>query len=457
MRRKAQNTDSKRSGLPKSKARYSSAIPRWQLTLMVFAATLCVSLLSFISVPLGFLGMSVFSIVIMSYAEVRRRGLWEMAAGFKMMNLKDNQAATSKRVDSQGEDIKALKEQMREVMEAQTKMQAAVNVMKDGDMRAPPPPPVHSKMRQIISPYLREKKVVSADEAAMPLTHKVKQETSVQEPDPNYNAQDYDFISDVVVKELVRNAITQERVDVFVQPVMKLPQRQTRFYEMFARIRAKPGLYLPAARYMKIAEQDNANGRIDEMLLMHSLKTIKNSAHITKAAPFFLNITGETLRNGAFMKRLLAFLQNNRHLAPRLVFEMAQRDFLALNDTTKKVIQGLGTLGCAFSIDHVERQHFDIEALASLKVRFVKMNAQRLIEVDNFKTVLRNKRALEAQGIDVIIERIESEEHLRALLDFDVHYGQGYLFGKPDLQGAYTRGKPRPKISASIGKKKLVG
>jgi cyclic-di-GMP phosphodiesterase TipF (flagellum assembly factor) len=370
MRHKAQTTDSTRSDLPKGEARYSSSIPKWQLSVMVFGATLCVAMLSFISVPLGFLGMSVFSIVIMSYSEHRRRGLWEMAASFKMLSLKGEQdeakavqAKTAKGVAQNTDDIKILKSQMQAMMARSVASEAALVP----DDLPPPPVQARSRLREIVSPYLREKKVVSADEAAMPSTqdvpHKVREEKSKQEPDPNYNAKDYDFISDVVVKELVRNAISHERVDVFVQPVMRLPQRQTRYYEMFARIRAKPGLYLPAARYMKIAEQDNMNGRIDEMLLMHSLKTIENSAHISRAAPFFLNITGETLRNGAFMKRLLTFLQKNRHLAPRLVFEMAQRDFLALNEASKQVIKGLGTLGCAFSIDHVETQHFDIGAL----------------------------------------------------------------------------------------------
>jgi hypothetical protein len=41
------------------------------------------------------------------------------------------------------------------------------------------------------------------------------------------------------------------------------------------------------------------------------------------------------------------------------------------------------------------------------------------------------KKALERQGIDLIVEKIESEEVLRDILDFHVDYGQGYLFGEP--------------------------
>ncbi len=412
------------------KKRYTNTIPKMQLLALCFVGTISVSLLSFISVPLGIMGMVAFSIGVMIYAERMRRGAWEKAASFKFKTLFDAQETLSSRIGLNRRDITSLQTQMQDTMDA--RMAANDAVREDTSIR-----------QKTSSPRAVKPSIQSGTEHTAPINTKTDTETPAG-TDPNHEADDYDFISDIVVKELLHNAIEHERVDVFVQPIVRLPQRQTRFYELFARIRAKPGLYLPAARYMQIAEQDNLGGPIDDLLLLHSLKTIHSSAHIEKAAPFFINITGKTLRNGAFMKRLLNFLSQNRHLAPRLVFEMGQRDFADVPPAVLEIIKGLGTLGCSFSLDHVEAHDFDIAKLQRYRVRFVKMHAAMLLSYNSakeFTTLQRAKRVLEANGIGVIVERIETEEHMRGLLDFDLHYGQGYLFGKPGLQGAYKNNK----------------
>jgi cyclic-di-GMP phosphodiesterase, flagellum assembly factor TipF len=41
------------------------------------------------------------------------------------------------------------------------------------------------------------------------------------------------------------------------------------------------------------------------------------------------------------------------------------------------------------------------------------------------------KHALDEQAIDLIVEKIESEQSLLEILDLPVDFGQGYLFGEP--------------------------
>ena len=41
------------------------------------------------------------------------------------------------------------------------------------------------------------------------------------------------------------------------------------------------------------------------------------------------------------------------------------------------------------------------------------------------------KKVLERQGIDLVVEKIETDQVLLDILDFHVDFGQGYLFGEP--------------------------
>jgi EAL domain-containing protein (putative c-di-GMP-specific phosphodiesterase class I) len=247
-------------------------------------------------------------------------------------------------------------------------------------------------------------------------------------------------LSDLAVRNIMNDALQGERVEMFLQPIVRLPQRKVRFYELFARLRARPGLYVSAARYLPIAK--DAVMDIDRLLIAECLDILRETAKVERAAPFFININPNSLKNGAFMKKLLAFLSTHNDLAARLVFEISQREFLKMSPGVVEIVKALGQLGCTFSIDNVDDFTFDVGALLKLRVRFVKISAQALVNRSRnerqFAETLKVKRKLEGNGIAVIAEKIESDRMVKELFDFDINYGQGYLFGRPDVQGAYA-------------------
>ncbi len=253
---------------------------------------------------------------------------------------------------------------------------------------------------------------------------------------------DHQALSDMVVRELIHHAVENRQIDTFLQPIVRLPNRHANFYELFARIRAKAGLYLPAHRYMGLAIEEKLMVSIDNMLLLEGLKSLKrNFEEKDKVSAYFINIKPGSLRNAKFMDDLLKFIAANKHMACNLVFEMKQKDFEGLSDGELSILEGLTRLHCRFSLDHVTRLPNDVVGLYNKSVRFLKMPAETFLGTDvnaeDFTETLRKKRRLEANGIEVIIDHIESEDQLLELLDYDVNYGQGYLFGRPDLEGVY--------------------
>ena len=396
--------------------------PRAWLVAGVFGATLCIMLLSFISIPLALLGLGIFGLMGIIETEAHERSFWQQAASFKFKTLKDRQDALVKDMAKNTRDIEALKCKVRNDDPCE-QPQAAVASEDMPSKRAPLP--------------------LGLDYKELPRSPRAVKPRSRAPIIPAQNSREnFEDLSDSIVRELVHHALHEERVDVFVQPIQRLPQRQTRFYEIFARIRARPGQYLPASRYMAIAEQDHLDDKVDNLLLLHCLKTLSESAHIKRAAPFFINVKNTTLKNGAFMKRLLGFVAKNRELAPRLIFEIRQRDFDDMPPALLEIMRGLGRLGCSFSLDHVGSLQIDVADLQHFKVRYVKIDAAQLLAAaqnggKEFSALHKAKRKLEANGIGVIATKIENEEQMRKLLDFDLHYGQGYLFGKPELEGAY--------------------
>jgi cyclic-di-GMP phosphodiesterase TipF (flagellum assembly factor) len=100
-------------------------------------------------------------------------------------------------------------------------------------------------------------------------------------------------------------------------------------------------------------------------------------------------------------------------------------------------LERLARRGFRFSMDQVTDLSLDTDALAERQFRFIKVDAQRLLQAVHDPAspldLRRFKASLDRNGIDLVVERIENEDTLRELLDYPIDFGQGYLFGEPRI------------------------
>ena len=155
--------------------------------------------------------------------------------------------------------------------------------------------------------------------------------------------------ADMVIRERLHNAVEHNDIDVFMQPIVTLPQRRIAFYELYGRLRVQSGVYLPAQDYMPLAANEPMLAHLDALLLSHCVKILgKQRRRFDRDFAYFINIKPSTLRNRLFMSNLLSVLSRNRSIANALVFEINYRDFLMLSPGEQKILNGLGEIGCRF-------------------------------------------------------------------------------------------------------------
>ncbi|HRJ11763.1 MAG TPA: EAL domain-containing protein [Alphaproteobacteria bacterium] len=242
-------------------------------------------------------------------------------------------------------------------------------------------------------------------------------------------------LNDNQVINLVQEAVKADRIEVFLQPIVSLPQRKLRYYEMFTRIRMPDGNFLTADRYLRLAQQDGIITGIDNLQLLRCIQLIRDTERRNSTLRFFCNISSNTLRDTGFMTELVQFLGQNSLLAPKLVFELAQEDLATMSADLVPVLDGLGRLGCRFSMDRVYSLDFPMSALTARKIRTVKIDSDVLLK--EYQKVggdmqLRDLKAqMDRTNVDLVVSKIETEDQLRELLDLNIDYGQGYLFGEP--------------------------
>ncbi len=241
----------------------------------------------------------------------------------------------------------------------------------------------------------------------------------------------------------VHDALTENRIDLYLQPVVTLPQRRTVFYESFTRLRDPSNRVMMPAEYLSVAEGEGLLPAIDNLLLFRCAQIVRRLARQDRKVGVFCNISLASLGDETFFPQFLDFLSQNRDLKDALIFELGQATFEARGASEARNMAKLADLGFRFSIDKVQTLDLDFADLQRSDVRFIKIAADLLIEqlldLDGAAPLATQPDIQAADfapltrryGLELIAEKVESEKQVVDILELDVGMGQGHLFGEP--------------------------
>ena len=276
----------------------------------------------------------------------------------------------------------------------------------------------------------------------------------------------------------LKSAVEENRVDIYLQPMVSLPQRKVRFYEAVVRLRDDRDQLLVADDFITLAEHAGLIGRIDHMVLLRCVQVLRRLMVRNKEVGLFCNLAAATLGDPSTFAPCLDFLEANRALAPSLVLEFKQATFHHLGPIETEHLAALAQRGYRFSMDHVTDLRVEPRELADRGVRFIKVPASLLLDQKLASTSDLHASDLSDLlgrfGIDLIAERIEEERSVVDLLDYDIRFGQGFLFAPPrplrpegasanggtalnPMQDSNGSGQPLPVPAAAIEQTRATG
>lgn len=258
---------------------------------------------------------------------------------------------------------------------------------------------------------------------------------ALSETDAVSGPQRFKGMSREQISAMIAQAADANRIDLYLQPVVTLPQRKVRFYEALSRLRTEDGEIIPAGDFVDIAESAGLMPKIDNMLVFRCVQVVRRLQLKSRDVGLFCNVNATTLTDGFYFKQFLEFMEANKALAGSLTFEFTQAAYRSFGPIEHESLAALADSGFRFSMDHVTDLHLNPKELADRSFRFVKVPAALLL--NRAATAQNDIHAedladlLARNGIDLIGERIENESMVVDLLDYDVRFGQGFLFSPP--------------------------
>jgi cyclic-di-GMP phosphodiesterase, flagellum assembly factor TipF len=232
----------------------------------------------------------------------------------------------------------------------------------------------------------------------------------------------------------IRAAIDAQRIDLYLQPIVTLPQRKVRYYEAMSRLNAGNGDVVAAADFMPYAEAGALLPKIDNLSVLRCVQVVRRLLLKNREIGLFCNLSASTLTDSGF-PQLLEFIEANRAIAPSLVFEFSQNAVRTMGPIEHESLAALAERGFRFSMDTLTDLRVEPRELTARGFRFIKAPASLLLnKIGNAAANIHPadfSDLLGRFGIDLVAERIESESTVVDLLDYDVRFGQGFLFSPP--------------------------
>jgi cyclic-di-GMP phosphodiesterase, flagellum assembly factor TipF len=248
----------------------------------------------------------------------------------------------------------------------------------------------------------------------------------------------------------IRSAIDANRVDLYLQPMVTLPQRKIRYYEALSRLRSDKGDVVLATDFLGSADAHGLLPKIDNLVIFRCVQVVRRLLAKNREIGLFCNISTCTLTDGAVFPQLLDFLEANRAVSSSIVLELPQSALVSAGPIELESLSALAERGYRFSLDNVTDLRFEPRDLLARGFRYVKVRADVLLKriaVASDIDPADLADLLRRFGIDLIAERIESEGSVVDLLECGVRFGQGFVFSPPRpvraeaLQGIADRGE----------------
>jgi cyclic-di-GMP phosphodiesterase TipF (flagellum assembly factor) len=233
----------------------------------------------------------------------------------------------------------------------------------------------------------------------------------------------------------IASAVTAARLDVYLEPILGLPDLRARHYEVSVRLRSETGASIAPEEFNLVARGTGLLPLIDAMRVSRSGKVALHLRDRGAAGSLFSQISGESLASNRLLREFTDTYHQSETIAERLVLSFAQSDVRGFAAPQWATLKELLDLGFRFALEDISDLDMDFEALTAAGFAFAKFDARVFLEglpaQGGLIPAADLCRYLAHLGLTLIVGRIDDEAQLGKVLGFGALFGQGTLFGAP--------------------------
>jgi diguanylate cyclase (GGDEF)-like protein len=233
----------------------------------------------------------------------------------------------------------------------------------------------------------------------------------------------------------LRDALDDDRLLLFAQPVVRLSDQSTVHHEVLLRLRGEDGKVILPATFVDTAESLGIMQEFDMRVVEKLLVYMHQNNLGGKRLRFFVNLSRTSISDPHWVKRFVEMLSISKVDPSQLAFEITETAAMTEIGVTLNFIRQLKEMGSRFALDDFGAGFSSFYYLKRFDVDYLKIDGNFIQDLasDNSSQVFVRALNDVARGLNkqVIAEWVETPAVMKILQDMGTEYGQGYLFRQP--------------------------
>ena len=240
------------------------------------------------------------------------------------------------------------------------------------------------------------------------------------------------FEEETVKKNLlITDALEEDRIIPYFQPIVDLSSGEVFGYEVLMRIDTGERV-VPASEFIETAENMGVIHKLDLRVIEKAISKVKG---ISCNTYLFFNLSPKVIINPEFLERVRDIVESEGYEKGKVVFEITERETVRNIELLKEFIQSLKEEGFKFAVDDFGSGFASFTYLKRLPIDFIKIEgdfvrgvATSTIDRAFVESAVSMAKVL---GIRTVAEFVEDGATLEIVKEIGVDLVQGFYIGMP--------------------------
>lgn len=230
----------------------------------------------------------------------------------------------------------------------------------------------------------------------------------------------------------IRQAITDDRLELYIQPVYDIENQRVSYYELLIRMIDLDGKLIMPGEFISALENTGDIVMLDRLVVQRAMEMLNATPNLGKVS---INLSAQTFKDDSLVPIIRETLNTERISPSAIIFELTESASLFNIAATRRVIDQLHELGCSFAIDDFGSGFSSFAYLKELPADYIKLDGSfiRNLHKDKVDQALVRSiiEVVKSLGSKTVAEFVENESILKFLVENGVDYAQGYHIGRP--------------------------
>lgn len=239
-----------------------------------------------------------------------------------------------------------------------------------------------------------------------------------------------------LIEQEISNALSEDRVEVFFQPIFSNNAQNFTSAEALVRIRKPDGSLLRPDIFIPVAESSGQIIRLGERVFEKVCEFLKNSNAVELGIHYVeVNLSVVQCEMADLADRLIAIIEKYGIDANLINLEITESASVTSRAVLLKNMQKLIEYGFTFSLDDFGKGQSNLMYVVEMPVSIIKLDydmSKAFFNTPKAKQVVRAVVSMaHGMNLKLVAEGIETAEEIDGMYKENIDYIQGYYYSRP--------------------------